>query len=212
MGKMPYGILGPVIGSIGNVTGYMLNGQNITRTKDRKITRFSENQLGNQQRMVVLNEFFSYMGNFLKAGFSTAAQGTTKNYHNLATAYNKKNALKGEYPNIEMDYAKVLLSTGNLCEAENPKVEVIPEGLKFSWDVSAVDLYNGKDQVMLLAFGTISKKVQFILYGPKRIEGEALLELSTKMKQEPLETYLSFVSSDRLDVANSIYAGRVEPF
>lgn len=50
MGKMPSGILGPVLGSIGNVTSYVLNGHNITRIKNRKITRFSENQLANQQR------------------------------------------------------------------------------------------------------------------------------------------------------------------
>lgn len=81
------------------------------------------------------------MGSFLKVGFSIAAQGTTKNYHNMATAYNRKNALKG---------------------------------------------------------------------GSKRIEGEAFLELDPKMRQEPLETYISFVSPDRLEVANSVYAGRVE--
>lgn len=211
MGKMPYGILGPVIGSIGNVTGYILNGQNVTRIKDRKITHFSENQLANQQRMAVLNEFFGFMGSFLKAGFGLAAQGTTKNYHNLATSYNKKNALKGAYPNIEMDYSKVLLSTGGLLEAQSAVVETVPEGLKFSWDLSGIDVQSGQDQAMVLAFGTVSKTVQSILYGPKRIEGEAILELSPAMKQEPLETYISFVSPDRLKVSGSIYTGRVVP-
>jgi len=211
MGKMPYGILGPVIGSIGNVTGYMLNGQNVSRVKDRKITHFTKNQLANQQRMTVLNEFFGFMGSFLKAGFGLAAQGTTKNYHNLATSYNKKNALKGEYPNIEMDYAKVLLSTGGLPEAQNPAVEAVQEGLKFSWDLSGIDLQSGQDQIMMLAYGTLSKRVESILYGPKRSEGEAVFELTAKMKLEPLETYISFISPDRLEVANSIYTGRVEP-
>ncbi|WP_316819267.1 DUF6266 family protein [Pedobacter nyackensis] len=211
MGKMPNGILGPLIGSIGNVTGYMLNGEYVTRIKKRKITRFTQNQRGNQQRMAVLNEFFNFMGSFLKVGFGLAALGTTKNYHNLATAYNKKNAIKGEYPNVEIEYSKVLLSTGDLTEAQNPIVEAVTDGLKFSWDLLDVDGQNGQDQVMMLAFGTVSKKVAYILYGPKRIDGEAILPLEPKMMQEPLETYISFVSPDRLQVANSVYTGRVEP-
>lgn len=210
MGKMPNGILGPVIGSIGNVTSYILNGQNVSRIKDRKITHFSDNQLANQQRMTLINEFFYFMGGFLKIGFGLAAQGTTKNYHNLATAYNKKNVFTGEYPNQEIDYSKVLLSIGSLSEAEKPTVEAVPQGLKFSWNLAGIDLQSGQDQVMMLAFGAISKKVQIILYGPKRSEGVALLELSPMMMQEPLETYISFISPDRLEVANSIYTGRVE--
>jgi|GEM_PF-498922 len=211
MGKIPHGILGAVIGSVGNVTAYMLNGQNVTRVKARKIKHFSEKQLANQQGMSVINEFFFFMGSFLKAGFSLAAHGTTKNYHNLATAYNKKNALKGAYPNIKMNYPAVVLSAGDLLEAQNPVAETVPEGLRFSWDLPEIHSQSAEDQVMILAYGTVSKEVHSILYGPKRIAGEAILELSPRMQKEPVETYISFVSPDRQEVANSIYVGRIEP-
>lgn len=204
-------MFGTIIGSMGNVTAYMLNGQNVTRLKARKISHFSKNQLANQQEMKVVNEFFYFMTDFLKAGFGLAAQGTTKNYHNLATSYNKKNALKGVYPNIEMDYTKALLSTGDLLEAQNPVVEAVPEGLKFNWDLPEVNSRSGEDQVMILAYGTVSKKVQSISYGPKRSAGEAILQLPPKMQQEPVETYISFVSADRQSISNSSYAGRIEP-
>jgi hypothetical protein len=211
MGKIPNGILGNVIGSTGNVTAYMLNGQNVTRIKARKINHFSIKQLANQQAMLVVNEFFRFMGDFLKVGFDSAAKGTTKNYHNIATSYNKKNALKGEYPNIEMDYPRVILSTGDLLEAQNPLIEVVSAGLKFSWDLPKANSQTGQDQAMLLAYGTISRQVQSILYGQKRIEGEAILPLSSKMQEEPLETYISFISADRQNVANSVYLRRIEP-
>ena len=211
MGKIPNGILGTVIGSTGNVTAYMLNGENVTRVKARKITHFSIKQLANQQGMLVVNEFFRFMGDFLKVGFDLAAKGTTKNYHNIATSYNKKNALKGEYPNIEIDYQKVMLSMGDLLEAQNPLTEIVSGGLKFSWDLPGANSQAGQDQAMILAYGTISKQVQSILYGSKRIEGEAILQLSSKMQKEPVETYISFISADRQSVSNSIYTGRIEP-
>ena len=95
MGKLPEGILGHVIGSTGNMTSYMLNGQNVSRIKFRRITKFSDKQLENQMRMAVLNKFSRAVLSFLKVGFGLAAKGTTKNYHNLATSYNKIHALKG---------------------------------------------------------------------------------------------------------------------
>lgn len=211
MGKLLGGINGKVTGSTGGTTAYVLNGQNVIRIKERKITRFSKKQRANQQRMTVLNEFFRPIGPFLKVGFSLAAAGTIRNYHNLATSYNKKHALKGEYPDIEMDYENVLLSTGDLQEAQNPLVEVVNEELKFSWDLPEPHTEGSLDQVMLLVFGTQSKTAQIILYGVERKTGTAILPISKRMKKEPVETYMSFVSPDRLSVAKSTYTGRIEP-
>lgn len=66
------------------------------------------------------------------------------------------------------------------------------------------------DQVMMLAYGTTSGRMQRILYGPTRSEGAAILRIDNELKKEPRETYISFVSPDRSQVANSIYMGRVE--
>ena len=211
MAKLTDGMLGSVIGSMANTTSYMLNGQNVTRVKFRRVTKFSEKQLENQMRMAVLNKFLRPTLSFLKVGFGPAAAGTIKNYHNLATSYNKKHALKGVYPAIEMDYAKVLLSTGDLLPAQNPVVEWVNEGLKFSWDRPGIMSSESTDQVMMLAYAPQSGRAQRIAYGPLRSEGSGILRLADDMKQEPWETYISFVSGDRLGVANSIYTGRIEP-
>lgn len=211
MGKLPDGLMGRVIGSTGNMTAYILNGQNVTRVKWRRVTKFSDKQLENQMRMTVLNKFTQAVLSFLKVGFAQAAMGTTKNYHNLATSYNKKYALKGTFPEIEMDYAKVMLSMGDLLPAQNPSVERVTEGLKFSWDLPVSMAQESLDQVMMLAYGTKSGRVQRILYGPARVEEAAILRIDDQLKMEPLETYISFVSADRSKVANSIYMGRIEP-
>ncbi len=210
MAKLTEGMLGSVIGSMANTTSYILNGQNVTRVKFRRVTKFSEKQLDNQMRMAVLNKFLGPILSFLKVGFGPAAAGTTKNYHNLATSYNKIHALKGVYPEIEMDYAKVLLSTGDLLPAQNPVVEWVDEGLKFSWDIPGVMRPELTGQVMMLAYAPESGRSQRITYGPSRSEGSAILRLAEDMKQEPWETYISFVSADRSGVANSMYLGRVE--
>lgn len=213
MGKLTSGPFGPMQGTTGRITAYMLNGQNVTRINpDRptKLNRSSKGQLANQQELTVINKFLEPLSPLLKVGFSIAAKNTTKNFYNLALSYNKKYALKGEYPDIEMDYPNVRISGGTLLPALNPIVEMVPEGLKFSWDQAVgYDEERAFDQVMLLAYAPGSESVRAIRYGAERSEGFETLHIIDEMINEPMETYISFINDDRTAVANSIYTGRI---
>jgi hypothetical protein len=203
MGKLLNGISGGFSGKVGPNIGYVVNGQNLVRALPHVNHNRTERQKANSQKMTVVNEFLYYMSALLKVGFSIAARGTTKNYYNLAVSYNKKYALKGEYPDIEMDYPNVLISQGSLLPAINPVVEVVPEGLKFSWDQAhSDDSHRHNDQVMLLVYAPGSGKVRIIRYGAERSEGFDMLS-------EPVETYISFINDERTAVATSIYTGRI---
>jgi hypothetical protein len=212
MGKIPNGLLGAFIGSTANVTGYELNGQNVVRVKARHVTKgnLSPLQLANCQKMSVLNEFFYFLSPLLKVGYSIAALGTTKNYHNLATSYNKKNAIKGEYPNLEMDFPKVQISEGKLLGAENPAVEWVEDGLKFSWSQpSEANYKNNADQVIMFAYFPEIKEARYTRYGAQRSAGFDVLKVGSKAMNTPAETYISFISDDRTAVATSSYLGRI---
>jgi hypothetical protein len=76
MAKLPGGILGPIIGKIGSVTGYRRNGVNIIRfsagRKDKLITPLKSSQ---RQKIKVCNELtgaFSGRG-FLQKPFPVMA-------------------------------------------------------------------------------------------------------------------------------------------
>ena len=213
MGKLPNGPFGPMQGTTGNLTAYILNDQNVVRInpdKSQKRVRNSPDQLSNQQQLTIVNEFLTAVSTLLKIGFSIAAKHTTKNFYNLALSYNKKYALKGEYPDIQMDYPKVRISEGNLLPAINPIVEIVPEGLKFSWDPAdqSVNAMNF-DQVMLLAYAPASGKIRMIRYGAERHEGSETLHIVNDMLSESVETYISFINDDRTAVATSIYTGQI---
>jgi hypothetical protein len=210
MGKLLNGISGGFSGKVGPNIGYVVNGQNLVRALPHVNHNRTERQKANSQKMTVVNEFLYYMSALLKVGFSIAARGTTKNYYNLAVSYNKKYALKGEYPDIEMDYPNVLISQGSLLPAINPVVEVVPEGLKFSWDQAhSDDIHRHNDQVVLLVYAPGSGKVRIIRYGAERSEGFETIHIVDDMLSEPVETYISFINDERTAVATSIYTGRI---
>jgi hypothetical protein len=92
----------------------------------------SRDQLANYQSMAVTMRLLKNMTAFINSSFEIEARGTVKNQHNLATSYNKKQALKGEYPNISVDYSKVVLSYGDLEIAQDLKMVKTDTGIQIS--------------------------------------------------------------------------------
>ncbi|TCC96644.1 DUF6266 family protein [Pedobacter hiemivivus] len=209
MAILKNGILGGVKGKIANVVSYALNGQEIIRAIGENKKPLTNKQLNNKLQMKVIMEFLKSMDTLLETGFNPKAEGTTKNYHNLAIAYNKPHALKGFYPDVEVDYAKVVISAGNLPQPINPTVEFVAEGLKFSWNVEGISWPYSRDQVMLLAYAPESNTHEFKNTGARRIKGCDILQITPEMRNEPLEVYISFVSDDRKNAADSLYLGRI---
>jgi hypothetical protein len=199
MAILKKGILGGIKGKVANVVGYTINGQEVIRAIGENNKPLTNKQLNNKLQMKVIMEFLKSMDTLLETGFNPKAEGTTKNYHNLAIAYNKPHALKGFYPDVEVDYSKVVISAGELPQPINPTVEFVDEGV--SWPYS-------RDQVMLLAYAPESKTHEFKNSGARRIEGSDILVITPEMHKEPLEIYISFVSDDRKRAADSLYLGR----
>ncbi|WP_432710001.1 DUF6266 family protein [Pedobacter sp.] len=209
MGLLPTGILGEINGSVGPVVTYLLNGQNVIRAKGKGSTKPpSLAQLANRQQMKVLTVFFKKATKFLKRGFGHLALGTKHNYHNLAVSANKSTAVLGEYPEQYIDYGKLTLSKGELAEAVHPAVERMENGLKFTWDCPpSLEFKFHTDQVMMLAYSPLLNRSVCIDSGAKRRAEQDVLPVSSDLLKEQLEVYISFVSDDRLQAADSIYLG-----
>jgi len=212
MGKLPNGPLGAFTGRLGNTVSYELNGQIIIRTIGINNKPPTPKQKTNRMKMKVINELVQNTYLAMHAGFTAASVGTVYNYANLAIKHNNPNALKGVYPNIEVDFPKVLFSHGNLLQPIDPKVEVVPEGLKFSWDPSTQLTYeSAHDQVSMIAYCPEKKEMFFIKSGQRRHQGSDILPVDKKYLGLTLEVYMSFVADDRLDVSTTTYLGRLEP-
>lgn len=209
MAILKNGILGAANGKISNLVTYTLNDQEIMRSIGVNKKAPTVNQLNNKLQMKVIMRFLNNMDTLLQTGFNPKARGTTKNYHNLAIAYNKPNALKGFYPEVEIDYSKIIISVGDLPQAVNPVVEFVAAGLKFSWDAEGYTWPYNQDQVMLMAYAPAKNEYVYLSSGARRAEGKEVLEITPSMRNQVLEVYISFVSDDRQNAADSLYLGQV---
>lgn len=207
MALSPYGPHGPLIGKVGNLVSYILNGQAVTRTIGHKRTRHSKDQLANYQSMAVTMRLLKNMTTFINSSFEIEARGTVKNQHNLATSYNKKQALQGEYPNISVDYSKVVLSYGDLEIAQNLKMVKTDTGLQISWDTQDGLAH---DMVMILVHHPVDGQSRNYINACRRDAGSHLIPFVEEEKlHEQMEVYICFKSADGKRISNSVYLGNL---
>ncbi|MCX2453010.1 DUF6266 family protein [Pedobacter sp. PLR] len=200
-------VLGIPRGKIGDFVIYPLNGKTIFR-RNGKPGPQNELQMANRQAMSVTMKLLRPMLKFINLGYGLQAKGTDKNPHNLATAYHKKHALKGVYPNIRVDYSKVILSQGDLSKITDMQVQKTATGLQFTWDPKLkykAEEYD--DQVMILIYYTGTKKADQFLNAAKRSEGAHFIEMDEEYLESAMAVYMSLKSADGTSISDSTYLG-----
>ncbi|MBB2147873.1 DUF6266 family protein [Pedobacter gandavensis] len=196
-------------GKIGNVVFYMLNGQPVCRMKG-KPGKPSIKQLGNRQAMAVTMDLVAPMADFINISFKQEAEGTVKNPHNLAVSYNKKGALTGEYPNIKVDYSKVILSRGELEMVSDLKISKGEDGINLSWNTDISENGSYDDLLMVLVNHPTKKRASSYLNAAKRADGSCFIPVSQEwMMREQMEIYVCLRSSNEKSITDSVYAGNL---
>lgn len=206
MGKLLTGAFGALTGKVGKLVSYELNGQNVIRRIGQVKSKPSQLQLASRKRFKVINSFLAPIQGFLNLGYLFAKQGTDKNQHNLASSYNLTHALAGKYPNITIDYSKVMVSSGTLEPALEPAVTKSNAQTTISWAYQENrDWAFRHDRAMILICYPSTNEAIYFLSGAQRKEGSQVIDLPTNLPNERTEFYLSFFAEDRLSVSESTW-------
>ncbi|TDQ09219.1 DUF6266 family protein [Pedobacter metabolipauper] len=213
MARIKNGILGGVQGCIGDVEGFIRNGEAFIRKRKKKSTvPRSVKQLANMQKMSVIGEMIHSMTSFVALGFELISKNQSFSANNAAKSYQLKHSLQGQYPNLNIDYAQVRLSEGQLPVAVNPIVNLMDNGVQFSWEIDADQSYDrATPRVMLLVYAPALKKSYYTLSGARKNAGTDFMELPDSFKGHELHAYISFITDDKNEISNSAYVGSIGP-
>lgn len=210
MGSLKNGLFGGFHGRVGNLVGYVLNGKSIVRTIGKSNKPLSPARMINCNRMTIVNKFLKPIHQFIKLGFQLKVVDTDRNYYNEAVSYHKKHAITGEYPNASLDYSKAMLSMGSLLTAEKPQITRIGDEIEFSWAFSErVSGENRNDRAMLLIYFPDSEEEKHILSGARRSEGKDRLYVGSRLADQRMEAYISFIKDDGSEISDSVYVGSI---
>ncbi|TDO22896.1 DUF6266 family protein [Pedobacter duraquae] len=209
MAILKNGILSGPLGKVGPVVGYMRRGVYVIRSKAEVTPPRTEKQKATLQRMQVLSPFLNLISDYLAIGFQLEAEGKSRTPNNEAKSYNLKYGVKGQYPNQEIDYPGLKLTSGQLPIPEDFQLEFEDQGLKLTWNTEG-DLRgtSPKDQLMLMAYFPESDKVVKITAGKQRKSGLQFKRINAQLRGKTMEVYVSFISENRRAISNSKYLGR----
>ena len=218
MAILKNGLFGAVSGRLGNTVIYQKDNKMFVRMIGKRKAPLSERELANRHSFGLVTGFLKAMKLFINVGFAVAAKSDRMYPMNKAVSVNRKSALRGVYPDVEIDYARVLLSFGSLYGLEDPSVVLEGNVLNFSWgaDVSMGWPF-AIDQVMVLAYfpdlvleeGSGLEKAYFFLNAASRKSGQASLSLPDEVIAERMEVYVAVVSDDKRNASKSQYLGRL---
>jgi hypothetical protein len=209
MARLNNGLLDGFSGVIGPIAGYVWKGRYVIRSRRSPNKRPpGPKQLANWQAMRIVNRFLKVCIPFVRVGFAGAAEVNPMPAYSHAIAYQIKHALEDEYPNLRLDYSKVLLSTGPLPQqGVNASVQLDDRQLIFSW---AASYKHRNDHVMLLAYCPECNEAVYELGGAKRSKGQEVLPIPERWMNKQIETWLSFKAENESLCMDSIYTGTVQ--
>ena len=209
MARTTQNVLGAFVGTIGPVTGYVRNGQNILRSSKSDV-KYKPTSLRAAQleKVKLCNRFtkaFSRTGFFSK---SFPAYGNTGNGFNRVTSVLMNQAIVGSYPDLHLAYPQVMISKGKLPGAEHPAAAVMENGdLYFSFtDNSETGTASTNDKIILVAYVEALQQAIFTLHAGLRKNCEAVLSTSV-FKGHTVETWIGFLSDDEANASDSFYTG-----
>ena len=211
MAKLYAGINGPFSGKVGTVVGYLYKGIPVMRGRPKRTKPFTPNELNQQARFRLMNEFLTPLNDILNITFAHLAVRMTG--RNKAFSYNLKNAITGVRPDLAIDFGMVLLSRGDLPDAESPAVDSpSADLLKFSWtDNSGKGKASGTDKVFVALYQVETGFWHAPMDLATRADGVCTLELKKNVYSgKALHAYLGFMAADGKDASDSVYLGIVQ--
>jgi len=201
---------GLVTGKIGATYYYVRYGKQEMRAAPHINKPKTAKQLAVMQRMSILSPIFKFLKLYLRVGFQLTGIEKGDSANNCARSYNLTHAIKGQYPDQEIDYPAIRLSEGSLSLPLNPSAESVLEGFKFTWEYNPLDPTGSRyDRTMLMAYFPNQQMFFQIIGGALRSRCEEVLEVTAAMKGNHAETYISFITDDRSAISNSVYTGRI---
>ncbi len=207
MAKFNNGILGPLNGKIGAVVGSNWRGISYLRSKPRR-SKKAASVKQQQQRMKfgLVVRFARPMAALLNKVFLSGADKMTG--VNAATASIINTAIKGEFPNYELDYSLVKIGRGNLPNIAGPRVTTAGGVLTVGWkNNTGIGKSADTDRSVILVYCPAQRQAIYNFQGAPRNAGTQDMQV-WQFGGEDVHVYISFVTADGSDAADSIYLGK----
>lgn len=207
MAKSKDGPFGKLSGKVGNLVFATWRGIPYVRSRPSKPVSNTPAQQTQRGKFGTVVSFVGRILPVIHAGFKRNADLPERN---AAISYLMKNAVRGEKPDIWIDYSAVLVARGNLPAPQEATAERTSDNnLLIQWNHNAeLSDKRGDDRVLALAyFSEMEQGIWAINGEAARADGEIKLELPNTAVEKEMHVYLGFADVEENDASDSVYVG-----
>jgi hypothetical protein len=196
---------GKISGKHGTAVASIVNGESILRVYTPPANPNSVGQLTQRMKFGLVITSLNPLRAMIIIGFCD-----TRGF-NLAVSYALRNAVTGTYPDLSIDYAKVLLSSGSLQQSSAVNVSKLT-GTKVAivWDPVVWANASPDDTVHLAFLNPDNKTVVFVQAQAIRSLGRLEPELPSIWVGSNVHSWIFFTSPDGQQSSVSQYIGTVQ--
>jgi hypothetical protein len=207
MGTYSKGANGTFSGKVGSIVGSNWRNVNYLRSLPKKSKKApSELQLAQQAKFALAAAQLSPIKDVLNLGFGDKKLNQLTGY-NVAVKHFLTEAVIGDYPSYEVDYANLRLSKGNL-HSVTPNMSQELDQLAFSW-LSATNTFNAfADDKLVFVLYNETKKAYYINDAFERGQEQANIPV-LGLEGDQLQVWVFCVKRDSLSVSNNHYIGSI---
>lgn len=216
MGTFTPGTMGAVNGKIGTLIASKWKQTFVARGLSAKSKKpASLAQADHRAKFGVVTTFLGRLSELITVGYQNATSGNNTPL-NVATKYHMANAVKGLYPNYEIDLPKVKLSVGKDGQVDGAysiSLTTAAERLiNFTWKVNPYQPAKtlGTDKLTILIYSV--EQDGFITFNGRAVRSElsTFVDLPEPYAGDSMHVWIYFVSADGKLVSQSTYLGLVK--
>lgn len=209
MGTIKKGILGGFSGKVGNVVGASWRGIDYIRSMPASVFNpRTEAQVTQRTRFSLIGKMMKTLIPVIRVGYAGLV-GKGKSAFSEAMKYNVINAVIGLFPDFEIDFEAVKITTGKLYGTGSASATAAAGSISYVWDTDLLNNAAASDRVILAAFNPTRNESVYNMHAADRADGNASLSLPPTWDGDQADSYLAFISEDGKLVADSLYTGRV---
>jgi hypothetical protein len=209
MAVISQGVYGGISGKLGNTVGASWKGIHYLRILPASVANpNTPKQQSQRQKFLITLKFLQPLYEAVNVGYRKFAVKMSP--FNSAFSYTIQNAITGAAPDYTIDYAKALLSRGNLTKAQQPQVTSTVAGfVEFAWTPNNTSgNARANDNVLAVIFNPSKNEAVIRNYAGLREDGSVPVEVPADFAGDTVHTWMSFISNDGI-VSDSVYAGEV---
>ena len=209
MGTIKQGILGGFSGKVGTVIGGSWKGISYMRSQAQSVKNpRTDGQLSQRSKFALALDFLKPLTDIVRTGFKLYTNKQTA--FNAAMSYTLANAISGDYPDYELNFASALISRGALTSATNGAATSANGSVTVTWgDNTGVGTAKATDKALIAVLNADKGEAVTVSAGEARSTATQTVAVPADWMGEEVQVYLGFISADAKEVANSVYLGSV---